>query len=290
MNENTRVKPAPTQPSSLALFFAIRGFACTPADKLVLFQLLSYANRSGNAHPSEKLMAYGIGVSDRTVLRAILRLEKTGVITVDRKQKFNRYQFHLRALLAQQRPPMPYEPSADSGQLTPVSPNQLTPVSPNQEGQLTLVTATTDISEPLGDTGDQVRCHPCHTKRILKRVEEERAKKGTADFVFSGSGSAAESAAEQVNERDSGGMAPAPFEVSPEDLEAVRQVVLPALDTKDRVPMYVLSGPAMSALRKTGKSLQDAALIYRAAVQRLVADGIIGMQDGKLIRTEDDPQ
>lgn len=73
-------------------------------EQQVLLVLCDHANDDGaNCYPSVPLIAWKIGVSDRTVRRIIKELEQRGAISIGRQDgKANQYRIHLDALEAKQ--------------------------------------------------------------------------------------------------------------------------------------------------------------------------------------------
>lgn len=65
----------------------------------VLIVLCDHANDDGLAWPSIPLIAWKLGVSEKTARRGVIALESLGALTVDReKGKVNRYRVNLEAL------------------------------------------------------------------------------------------------------------------------------------------------------------------------------------------------
>src|SRR5690606_6547135 len=96
----------------------------------VLFVLCDQANDFGECWPSQKLIAWKLGISKRTVIRIVQKLEAQGVLSIKRRfQSSNRYTIDLTKL--PEKPPF-----EDDGQSvtygddisdTAMSPKEVTP-------------------------------------------------------------------------------------------------------------------------------------------------------------------
>src|SRR5690606_29891353 len=65
----------------------------------VLFVLCDQANDFGECWPSQKLIAWKLGISKRTVIRIVQKLEAQGVLSIKRRfQSSNRYTIDLTKL------------------------------------------------------------------------------------------------------------------------------------------------------------------------------------------------
>ena len=97
MNERARAcKSAELSQFELSniLFQNVNKFDITPTTKLVLMFLAScYNPKKATVFPKEKTIALKIGVSERSVNRAIQELTKEGLIMYETKGRLNHYKF-----------------------------------------------------------------------------------------------------------------------------------------------------------------------------------------------------
>jgi biotin operon repressor len=96
----------------------------------VLFVLCDQANDFGECWPSQKLIAWKLGISNRTVIRVVQKLEAQGVLSVRRKfQSSNRYTIDLTKL--PEKPPFKKDGQdvtyGDDISDTAMSPQEVTP-------------------------------------------------------------------------------------------------------------------------------------------------------------------
>jgi DNA-binding transcriptional MocR family regulator len=160
---------------------AVRGeTVCVWATMVALYL---HADRSGRCNPSTSTLAKVTGLSERSVLRAIARLESTGVIAQVERSEGIANTYHLRtrdrAVTGQGAEPVTaLTPTRDSAVVEPV-----TGLSPKQEETEQALNTGPRAAEQRGPAGDPCRdidAKPLRdvTRRFMDRIEKPAAGRG----------------------------------------------------------------------------------------------------------------